>query len=109
MVWAMFLARHPAHAEASNGGSDKNSSHTSASPGRPEASMRGSYENSSHGSVSSSTEADDSKDGDYKPEGLVFSDDEGCLIDVDSDSEDERLRSSFPKDKRRKKRVRSLL
>ena len=40
---------------------------------------------------------DDVDDADYVPDGLVFSDDEECLVDVDADSEDERLRSSFPK------------
>ena len=40
---------------------------------------------------------DDVDDDDYVPNGLVFSDDEECLVDVDADSEDERLRSSFPK------------
>ncbi len=38
-------------------------------------------------------------DEDYKPNGLVFSDDDDFLIDIDYDSEDERLRSSFPKNK----------
>jgi hypothetical protein len=38
------------------------------------------------------------KDDDYIPDGLVFSDDDDFLIDVDSESEDERLRSSFPKE-----------
>jgi hypothetical protein len=40
---------------------------------------------------------DDDKD--YKPNGLVFSDDDDFLIDIGYDSEDERLRSSFPKNK----------
>ncbi len=40
---------------------------------------------------------DDDKD--YKPNGLVFSDDDDFLTDIDYDSEDERLRSSFPKNK----------
>ncbi len=34
--------------------------------------------------------------------GLNFSDDEDFLVNVDSGSEDERLRSSFPKDRTRK-------
>ena len=41
------------------------------------------------------------KDMDYKPDGLVFSDDEDYLLDIDYDSEEERLRSSFPKNKKR--------
>jgi hypothetical protein len=36
---------------------------------------------------------------DYKPDGLVFSDDEDFLLDIDYDSEEERLRSSFTKNK----------
>jgi hypothetical protein len=42
---------------------------------------------------------DDDKD--YKPNRLVFSDDDNFLIDIDYDSEDEQLRSSFQKDKSR--------
>jgi len=38
---------------------------------------------------------------DYKPDGLVFSDDEDYLLNIDYDSEEERLRSSFPKNKKR--------
>ncbi len=38
-------------------------------------------------------------DKDYKPNELVFSDDGDFLIDIHFDSEDERLRSSFPKNK----------
>jgi hypothetical protein len=53
-------------------------------------------------SSTKSGEKDDEKDDDYIPDGLVFSDDDDCLIDVDSESEDERLRSSFPKDKPRR-------
>ena len=41
-------------------------------------------------------------DDDFIADGLIFSDDEDFLIDVDSESEDERLRSSFPKDRSRK-------
>jgi hypothetical protein len=45
---------------------------------------------------------DDVDDKDYKPSGLVFSDDEDSfLIDIDYESEDERLRSSFPKNNSR--------
>ncbi len=40
-------------------------------------------------------------DEDYKPNGLVFSDDDNFLIDIDYDLEDEQLRSSFPKNKSR--------
>ncbi len=40
---------------------------------------------------------DDDKE--YKPNGLVFSDDDSFLMDIDYDSEDKRLRSSFPKNK----------
>jgi len=40
------------------------------------------------------------KDTDYKPDGLVFSDDEDYLLDIDYDSEEEQLRSSFPKNKK---------
>jgi hypothetical protein len=40
---------------------------------------------------------DDDKD--YMPNGLVFSDDEDFLIDINYESEDEQLRSSFPKNK----------
>ncbi len=36
-------------------------------------------------------------DENYKPNGLVFSDDDNFLIDIGYDSEDERLQSSFPK------------
>jgi hypothetical protein len=36
-------------------------------------------------------------DEDYKPSGLVFLDDEDFLIDIDYESEDKRLQSSFPK------------
>lgn len=71
------------------------------SPARTEASNGGSDKNSSNAAASSST-ADGSEDGEYKPDGLVFSDDEDFLVDVDSESEDEQRRSSFPKDKRRK-------
>jgi hypothetical protein len=38
---------------------------------------------------------------DYKPDGLVFSDDKDYLLDIDYDLEEERLRSSFPKNKKR--------
>jgi hypothetical protein len=38
---------------------------------------------------------------DCKPDGLVFSDDKDYLLDIDYDSEEERLRSSFPKNKKR--------
>ncbi len=34
---------------------------------------------------------------DYKPDGIIFSDDEDFLLDINYDSEEERLRSSFPK------------
>jgi len=50
----------------------------------------------------SSGKADCSKEHDYNLDGLIFSDDEDFLIDVDSESEDERLRSSFPKDRKPK-------
>jgi hypothetical protein len=40
---------------------------------------------------------DDDKD--YKPNGLAFSDDDDFLIDIDYESEDEQLQSSFPKNK----------
>jgi hypothetical protein len=40
-------------------------------------------------------------DEDYKPSGLVFLDDEDFLIDIDYESEDEQLQSSFPKNKSR--------
>ena len=42
------------------------------------------------------------KDDDYIPDGLVFSDDDDFLVDVDLEPEDERLRSSFPKEKPRR-------
>jgi hypothetical protein len=42
------------------------------------------------------------EDNEYILGGLIFSDDEDFLVDVDSESEDERLRSSFPKDRTRK-------
>ena len=42
------------------------------------------------------------EDDDYILGGLIFSDDEDFLVDVDLESEDERLRSSFPKDRTRK-------
>ena len=38
-------------------------------------------------------------DKDYKPNGLVFSDDDDFLIDIDYDLEDKQLQSSFPKNK----------
>ncbi len=38
-------------------------------------------------------------DMDYKPNGLVFSDDDNFLIDINSALEDERLQTSFPKNK----------
>ena len=38
---------------------------------------------------------------DYKPDGLVFSDDKDYLLNIDYDLEEERLRSSFPKNKKR--------
>jgi len=41
------------------------------------------------------------KDMDYKPDGLVFSDDEDYLLDIDDDLEEEQLRLSFPKNKKR--------
>ena len=56
----------------------------------------------SDGSSTMSHEKVDEKDVNYVPEGLVFSDDDECLIDVDLESEDERLRSSFPKEKPRR-------
>jgi hypothetical protein len=68
------------------------------SPVHTEASSSGFDENTSCGAASD----DDSKDRDYKPDGLKFSDDEDFLVDVETESEDERLRSSFPKDTRRK-------
>jgi hypothetical protein len=40
-------------------------------------------------------------DMDYKPNGLVFSDDDNFLIDIDSASEAKQLQSSFPKNKSR--------
>ena len=42
------------------------------------------------------------EDDDYILGGLIFSDDEDFLVGVDSESEDECLRSSFPKDRTRK-------
>jgi hypothetical protein len=42
---------------------------------------------------------DDDKD--YKPNGLIFSDDDNFLIDIDYDLEDKQLQSSFPKNKPR--------
>ena len=69
------------------------------SPAHTDASNSSFDENSLDGAASD----DDSKDRDYKPpDGLVFSDDEDFLVDVESESEDDRLRSSFPKDTRRK-------
>jgi len=50
-------------------------------------------------------EKDDEKDDDYIPDGLVISDDDDFLVDVDLESEDERLRSSFPKEKTRRNLV----
>ena len=46
--------------------------------------------------------SDDSDDADYKPDSLVFLDDDNILIDIDSDLEDKGLRPSFPKDNRHK-------
>jgi hypothetical protein len=45
---------------------------------------------------SPSGKADCDEDDEYILGGLIFSDDEDFLVDVDSESEDERLRSSFP-------------
>ena len=53
-------------------------------------------------SSTNSGEKEDEKDDAYIPDGLIFSDDSDCLLDVDSESEDERLRSSFPKETRRR-------
>jgi hypothetical protein len=41
------------------------------------------------------------KDMDHTPDGLVFSDDDDYLLDIDYDSDEERLRSSFPKNTKR--------
>ena len=49
-----------------------------------------------------SGKADGNEDNDYILHGLIFSDDEDFLVDIDLESEDERLRSSFPKDRTRK-------
>ena len=38
----------------------------------------------------------------YIPDGLIFSNYEDFLVDIDSESEDERLRLSFPKDRKQK-------
>ena len=63
----------------------------------------GGYGDDSADSIESpSGEADCDEDDDYILGGLIFSDDEDFLVDVDSESEDERLRSSFPKDRTRK-------
>jgi sRNA-binding carbon storage regulator CsrA len=63
----------------------------------------GEYGDDSAGSIESpSGKADCNEDDDYTLGGLIFSDDEDFLVDVDSESEDERLRSSFPKDRSRK-------
>jgi hypothetical protein len=51
---------------------------------------------------SPSGKADCDEDDDYMLDGLIFSDDDDFLIDIDSESKDERLRSSFPKDRTRK-------
>ena len=59
-------------------------------------------DDSAHSIESPSGEADCDEDDDYILGGLIFSDDEDFLVDVDSESEDERLRSSFPKDRTRK-------
>ncbi len=63
----------------------------------------GVYGDDSADSIESpSGKADCDEDDDYILDGLIFSDDEDLLIDVDSESEEERLRSSFPKDPTRK-------
>jgi hypothetical protein len=53
-------------------------------------------------SPSGKGDCDGVEDNEYILGGLIFSDDEDFLVDVDSESEDERLRSSFPKDRTRK-------
>ncbi len=45
------------------------------------------------------------EDDDYILGGLIFSNDEDFLVDVDLESEDERLRLSFPKDRTRKTNI----
>ncbi len=54
---------------------------------------------SDHSDASDNLCASLDNDKDYKPNGLVFSDDDNFLIDINYDSEDEQLRSSFPKNK----------
>jgi hypothetical protein len=54
---------------------------------------------SDHSDASDDLCASLDNDEDYKPNGLVFSDDDNFLIDIDYDLEDKRLRSSFPKNK----------
>ena len=70
------------------------------SPNRSEASngKKASHCSSTLDLCASSSSSD--KDMDYKPDGLVFSDDEDYLLDIDYDSEEEQLRSSFPKNKK---------
>ncbi len=54
---------------------------------------------SDHSDASNDLCASLDNDKDYKPNGLVFSDDDDFLIDIDYDSEDNQLGSSFPKNK----------
>jgi hypothetical protein len=56
---------------------------------------------SDHSDASDDLCASLDNDEDYKPNGLVFSDDEDFLIDIDYELEDEQLQSSFPKNKSR--------
>ncbi len=69
------------------------------SPDRLEASNG---KNASHHSSTLDLCASSSSDNnmDYKPDGLVFSHDKDYLLDIDYDLEEERLWSSFPKNKK---------
>ena len=55
-------------------------------------------DDSADSNESPSGKADCDEDDDYILDRLIFSNDEDFLVDIDSESEDERLRSSFPKD-----------
>ncbi len=56
---------------------------------------------SDHSDASDHLCASSDDDMDYKPNGLVFLDEDDFLIDIDSALEDEQLQSSFPKNKSR--------
>ena len=64
------------------------------SPDRSEAS-NGKKSSHSTNTLDLGASSSSDKDMDYKPDGLVFSDDEDYLLDIDYDSEEERLLSLF--------------